>query len=275
MGKWRQELEEAASVLSKATRATAFCGAGISAESSIPTFRDPGGLWDQINPMEAGTVKGLLRAFQEKSDIIVPILMTMLDRFEKSEPNAGHLALSHLEKMGIVKTVITQNIDNLHHEAGTKDLIEVHGNLFRMYCLSCGRNKNVDRKRYVQTIRNRLLKISVYDLDALISLAVECDQCGSLTRPDVVMFGEAVKSLPQAFRVSIQSDVMMVLGTSGAVFPAASFPVEAKNAGAKVIVINPTENGFKHCSDIYIPMKAGDALPFIVEKIKKSTEKQI
>jgi len=270
MGKWRQELEEAAWILSKASRATAFCGAGISAESSIPTFRDPGGLWDQINPMEAGTAKGLLRAFQEKSDIIVPILMTMLDRFENSEPNRGHVALSHLEKMGIVKTVITQNIDNLHQEAGTKGLIEVHGNLFRMLCLSCGWEKRVDRKQYVQIIRNRLSKIAAYDLDALISLAVKCDHCGSLTRPDVVMFGEAVKSLHQAFGVSIQSDVMLVLGTSGAVFPAASFPVEAKKAGAKIIVINPTENGFMHCTDIYIPMKAGDALPLLVEKIQKS-----
>jgi NAD-dependent deacetylase len=195
--------------------------------------------------------------------------MTMLDRFEKAAPNAGHKALFDLEKMGIVRTVITQNIDNLHKEAGTTDLIEVHGNLFRMVCLSCGGEKEVDRKQYVERIRNRLSMIDVYDLDALISLAVVCDQCGSVMRPDVVMFGEAVKFLPRAFRVSVESDVMLVLGTSGVVFPAASFPVEAKKAGAKVIVINPTENGFRHCSDIYIPMKAGDALPAIVDIIKE------
>ncbi|MFH2063980.1 MAG: Sir2 family NAD-dependent protein deacetylase [Pseudomonadota bacterium] len=267
MGQWKPELEKAATILSRATRVTVSTGAGISAESSIPTFRDPGGLWDQISPMDAGTAKGLLRAFQTKSRIIVPILMTMLDRFEKAEPNAGHKALFDLEKMGIVRTVITQNVDNLHKEAGTTDLIEVHGNLFKMVCLSCGWEREVDRKPYIEMIRNRLSMIDVYDLDALLSLAVICDQCRSVMRPDVVMFGEAVKSLPRAFRVSAESDVMLVLGTSGVVFPAASFPVEAKKAGARIIVINPTENGFRHCSDIYISMKAGDALPAIVGKI--------
>ena len=269
MGRWEQEIEKAAQVLSAAGRVTASSGAGISAESSIPTFRDPGGLWDQIDPMEAGTVDGLLRAFQTRSETIVSILLTMLDRFENAAPNAGHQALFELEKMGILKTVITQNIDNLHREAGTTDVIEVHGNLFRMICLSCGAEKEVHRKQHIQLLRDRLSTITNYDLDALISLAAVCDQCGSVMRPDVVMFGEAVKSLHRAFRVSTESDVMLVLGTSGVVFPAASFPVEAKKAGATIIVINPTENGFPHCSDIYIPMKAGDALPAIVSRIRR------
>jgi len=247
---------------------SASCGAGISAESKIPTFRDPGGLWDQINPMEAGTAKGLVRAFQKKSDVIIPILMKMLGRFERAEPNSGHLALFDLEEMGILQTVITQNIDNLHQEAGTTDLIEVHGNLFRMVCLSCGQEKEVDRKQYIQNLRNRLSSITVYDLDSLISLAAVCDHCRSVMRPDVVMFGEAVKSLSRAVTVSMQSEVMLVLGTSGVVYPAASFPLEAKKTGAKIIVINPVENGFGHCSDVYIPMKTGDALPAIVDKIK-------
>ena len=268
MGRWEQEIEKAAQVLSRSRRVTVSSGAGISAESSIPTFRDPGGLWDQINPMEAGTVDGLLRAFQTRSEKIVSILRTMLDRFENAAPNAGHKALFDLEQMGIVKTVITQNIDNLHREAGTTDLIEVHGNLFRMTCLGCGSEKEVDRKQHIRFLRERLAAITEYDLDALISLAASCDRCGSVMRPDVVMFGEAVKSLHRAFRVSLESDVMLVLGTSGVVFPAASFPVEAKKAGATIIVVNPTENGFSHCSDIYIPMKAGDALPAIVSRIR-------
>lgn len=270
MGRWEQELDKAAQVLSSAGSVSASSGAGISAESSIPTFRDPGGLWDQIDPMEAGTVDGLLHAFQTRSAKIVSILMTMLDRFENAAPNAGHKALFELEQMGRLRTVITQNIDNLHREAGTTDLIEVHGNLFRMTCLSCGSEKEVDRKQHIQFLRDRLSSITDYDLDALISLAAVCDQCGSVMRPDVVMFGEAVKSMPRAFRIAVESDVMLVLGTSGVVFPAASLPVEAKKSGATIIVINPTENGFSHCSDIYIPMKAGDALPAIVSRMKEA-----
>lgn len=269
MGKWDKELSEAASILSRAKQAAASTGAGFSAESRIPTFRDPGGLWDQINPMEAGTVKGLLKAFQQKSEIIVPILIKMLDSFEQADANPGHVALAELEKMGIVRNVITQNIDNLHQEAGTKALIEVHGNLFRMLCLSCGNKNKIDRKELVRRFRRRLSDTKVYNLDALIGLAETCDQCGSVTRPDVVMFGEAVQGLSEAFMASVQSDVMLVLGTSGVVYPAASFPVEARNSGAKVIVINPTENGFSHCTDLYIPMKTGEALPIIVKKIKE------
>jgi len=270
MGKWKQEIEEAVSILSKAKRASASSGAGMSEESGIPTFRDPGGIWDEVNPIEAGTTRGLIHTLEKNAEKIIPIFLKMLDSFERAEPNPGHTALFELEKMGILKTVITQNVDNLHKEAGTSDLVEVHGNLFRMACLRCGRKKTVDRKSYVRSVRDKLASFSTYDLSSLIKLAEVCDQCGSIMRPDVVMFGEAVKDLQRAFDVSFHSDVMLVLGTSGVVYPAASFPAEAKNAGAKIVVINPTENGFRNYSDVYIPMKTGEALPIIVEGIRKN-----
>ncbi len=273
MGKWGNEIEAAVSILSKAKRASASSGAGMSEESGIPTFRDPGGLWDEINPIEAGTVRGLINTLEKNAEKIIPIFLKMLDSFEKAEPNPGHTALFDLEEMGILKTVITQNVDNLHKEAGTSDLIEVHGNLFRMACLRCGRQKMVDRKSYVRSVRDKLKSFTAYDFNRLISLAEVCDHCDSIMRPDVVMFGEAVKGLQRAFNASLHSDVMLVLGTSGVVYPAASFPIEAKNNGARIIVINPSENGFQKYTDVYVPMKTGEALPIIVEKIRHNKGK--
>ncbi len=268
MGKWKNEIEAAVSILSKAKSACASSGAGISEESGIPTFRDPGGIWEEINPIEAGTARGLVNALEKNAEKIIPIFLKMLGSFEQAEPNPGHTALFDLEKMGILKTVITQNVDNLHKEAGTSDLIEVHGNLFRMVCLRCGWQKMVDRKSFVRSVRDKLKSFTAYDFNSLISLADVCDQCDSIMRPDVVMFGEAVKGLRRAFNASLNSDVMLVLGTSGVVYPAASFPIEAKKAGARIIVINPSENGFQNYTDVYIPMKTGEALPIIVEKIR-------
>ncbi len=269
MDKLKKEIKKAASILSTSKRATASSGSGISAESGISTFRDPGGIWDQVDPISVGTSSGLMNFLQENSDKLIPLLFDILDSFEKADPNPGHMALFDLEKMGILKTVITQNVDNLHLEAGTTDLIEVHGNLFQMLCLSCGSEKRVNRKSFIRDIREKLSSFTSYDLANLIKLAPICDQCASIMRPDVVMFGEAVKDLTRAFQVCHETDAMLILGTSGVVYPAAAFPGEAKNAGAKIIEINPNESAFSGISDVYIPMKTGEALPAIVQEINK------
>ena len=269
MSRWEKEIEEAASILSRATRAVAFCGAGVSAESDIATFRDPGGLWDRIDPMEMGTSAGLVNALAKNAAQLMPIFFELLDSFEKAKPNPGHIAMSELEKMLILKYVITQNVDNLHSEAGNTQVIEVHGNLFRMRCLSCGSIKNVERVPFIQNLRKKLSEITEFTLTGLAGLAPTCSECGFMMRPDVVMFGEAVQDLTRASQASREADAMLVLGTSGVVYPAAYFPVEARGAGAKIIVINPTENSFVEVTDVYIPMKTGEALPAIVDRIKQ------
>lgn len=272
MGEYNREIQEAASILSRSTRASASSGAGFSAESGISTFRDPGGIWDQIDPMEAGTVEGLIRTIDKNSEKLVPLFLNMLDSFEQADPNSGHMALAALEELGILQTVITQNVDNLHQEAGTSNLVEVHGNLFQMVCMGCSRRKGVDRRSHIKAVREKLLAIKGFDLTSLLTLALNCDICGSVMRPDVVMFGEAVKDLNRAFQICLDTDTMLVLGTSGVVYPAASFPREAKKAGASVIVINPTENAFGDVSDVYIPMRSGEALPLIVAQIRKNID---
>ncbi|MBN2284421.1 MAG: NAD-dependent protein deacylase [Deltaproteobacteria bacterium] len=264
-------LIKAAAILSRSTRTVASCGAGVSAESGIATFRDVGGIWDRIDPMEVGTPDGLIRTLQRDAGKLLPLFMEILDSFEGAEPNRGHFALADLEKMGVLKTVITQNADNLHQEAGSTDVIEVHGNVFRMKCLACNTVTSYDRKPLIGRVRETINSLSEYTINSLMSIAPRCSVCGFITRPDVVMFGEAVQNLPRALKCSAECDVMLVLGTSGVVYPAAAFPMEAKKAGSQVIVINPTENAFSSVSDVYIPMRTGEALPRIVELIKGKT----
>ncbi len=265
MGKWHDEIDEAASILSRSKKVAVMSGAGVSAESGIPTFRDAGGLWDRMDPLEAGTTGGLFAQLEQNAEKLKPLLIELLDAFEASDPNPGHLALAELEKMGILKTVITQNFDNLHREAGNTNVIEVHGNVFRARCLSCDQTEIIGRKPFIKEIRKKLESITILDFSAITSLASICKKCSSVMRPDVVMFGEQVQEMPEAFLAAQNCDAMLVLGTSGVVYPAAYLPVEAKNAGASIIVINPKENAFGSVTDVYIPMKTGEALPAVLK----------
>jgi NAD-dependent deacetylase len=262
-------LQAAAALLAKASHAVAFSGAGVSAESGIPTFRDPGGVWDRLNPAEVGDTRGLLAALEKKPEKLVAMFMELLAVFDAAAPNPGHKALFDLEGLGILKSVITQNIDNLHQEAGNTHVIEMHGNGFRFRCLSCRNRRTHDRHALIYQVKERLASLPDFSPASIFSAMPVCDLCGSGMRPDVVMFGETVMEIENAFVQARSCDVILALGTSGVVVPAAQIPAEAKAAGAGVIVINPNENGFARVCDIYIPMKTGQALPLIVEQIKK------
>ncbi|MFO7839347.1 MAG: Sir2 family NAD-dependent protein deacetylase [Desulfosalsimonadaceae bacterium] len=266
-----EEIRKAAEILSGAKNAAASCGAGISAESGIATFRDPGGVWDKLNPAEVGTATGLINALNSNAPKFIPFFVELLEAFEQAEPNPGHIALGELEKMGILSTVITQNIDNLHREAGNTDVIEVHGNGFRLACLSCANTDTCDRKELIASVKEKIQALTEYSLSTLSTLSTllpKCSSCGKIMRPDVVMFGEMVKDIPRAFDVAKKADAMLAIGTSGVVYPAAYLPFEAKGAGAPVIVVNPNENPFARISDAYIPLKAGEAMPQILDAVK-------
>ncbi len=273
MEQYRNEISRAAELLSGTKNAAAFCGSGVSAESGIATFRDPGGIWDRINPMEMGTPEGIISTLKKHPGRILSILMELLDVFEKADCNPGHRALAELEKLGILKNIITQNIDNLQQEAGSRSVIEVHGNLFRMVCVSCGKKAEFSRKPFVSELKAKLGAVRDFSLQALLGLVPHCETCGSLMRPDVVMFGEAVLQLPRAFAAAHDCDVMLVLGTSGVVYPAAEIPFDAKRLGSEIIVINPNENAFEDVTDVYLPMKTGEAIPAILGAIKNCCKK--
>jgi len=257
---------QAAEIIAAGKRVAAFSGAGMSAESGIPTFRDPGGIWDQFDADEIGTSSGLIETALKNPELIRRFLGQALDTFERSLPNAGHSGLAELEKLGRLRVVITQNIDNLHRDAGNSNVIEVHGNVYRARCLACGRKQPADKAQIHRKLR-ALLSAERLDLVALAKLFPACP-CGSPTRPDVVMFGEPVQQLHEAYAEAASCDVMLVLGTSGAVYPAAALPHEASQHGAKLIEINPTENCFHPITDIFIREKTGAGIPRLVEKVK-------
>ena len=262
-----RDIRKAAEILARARYAVASCGAGISAESGIATFRDPGGVWDRLNPIEVGTTDGLIRTLTRNPKKLIPVFIELLNALGGAEPNPAHRALFDLEKMGILKTVVTQNIDNLHQEAGNTDVIEVHGNGFRLSCLSCGNSQTKDRRELIRETKAKIASLAAYDIAAITSLLPKCGRCGAVMRPDVVMFGEDVKEIPRAFAAAKKCDALLAIGTSGMVYPAAYLPIDAKNAGAAIIVVNPNENAFSAVSDVYISLKAGTAMPKIVEAV--------
>ena len=261
-------IHKASAMIRNASRITVFSGAGMSQESGIPTFRDPGGLWDNVDLVEAGSAEGLIRAIEHHAHTLFPLFLNILDAFENAAPNPGHLALAEMEGLGILHTIITQNIDNLHQEAGNTRVVEVHGNVFRSTCMGCGHMETTARKPFIQNLRSKINRLASFDLEILLTLMSTCTQCGSMMRPDVVMFGEQVHHIDKAFDAARECDVMLVLGTSGVVYPAAYLPAEAKQNGARIIVINPAVNAFMEEADIYIPMKTGEALPIIMNLIK-------
>lgn len=262
-------IRKAAELLAGATNAVASCGAGISAESGIATFRDPGGVWEKLNPAEVGTTRGLLNTLRSAPAKLIPFFIDLLDAFERAEPNPAHLALGELERMGILSTVVTQNIDNLHQEAGSTDVIEVHGNGFRLSCTNCGGIQERERKPLIREIKEKIRSMHDFSLSSIMTMMPACDRCRSIMRPDVVMFGETVKDIPRAFAAVRRCDVLLAIGTSGVVYPAAYLPFDARDAGARVIVVNPNENAFAAVSDVYVPMKAGKAMPEIVRIVKE------
>lgn len=257
---------EVASIIAKARNLVAFTGAGVSAESGIPTFRDPGGLWDRFDPDQLGTGGDFLSLLARLSGEGRQLLQQMLTTFEQAKPNPGHLALAELERLGILRSVITQNVDNLHWEAGNTKVIEVHGNLYRFRCLVCGRRMKLTKEDLLSLMR-RIIGMEELDMSRLVSLIPRC-QCGGMTRIDAVGFGEPVQDFPEAEREASTCDVMLVLGTSGVVIPAAFLPGYAKGAGAKVIEINATGSYFPQIADFEIVEKTGEALPQIVEAVR-------
>jgi NAD-dependent deacetylase len=264
-----QLIEEAASIIGKASKLVAFSGAGVSEESGIPTFRDPGGLWDRFDPYDLGGGDIFTAMFGGAGipGAAVDFVSEMLTVLEKAQPNPGHLALGELEKMGILRSVITQNIDNLHREGGNSNVIEVHGNLFRLVCIACGNKIQMGREELFSMGKELVDLMLKGDLEGIIKLASRCP-CGGVCRLDVVGFGEPVQDMSQAMSEARNSDVLLILGTSGMVYPAAYIPEHAKKTGSKLIEINATGCYFPTLVDVGIVGKTGEVLPRVMERVR-------
>ncbi len=236
-----------------AERVVALTGAGVSAESGIPTFRqEQTGLWAQYDPIELATPQAFLRTPRLVWDWYTYRRQIIAD----AEPNPAHYALVDLEQHYPTFTLVTQNIDGLHWRAGSRDMLELHGNIERTRCFECG--------TYAQ------------GWDEEGELPPRCGHCGGLLRPDVVWFGEGLpeRELHLAYTVTQQAQIFLSIGTSAVVQPAASLPLIAKRAGAYVIEINPEETALSVVADCWLQGQAGVILPELARQVFNLSENQ-
>ena len=240
-----------------------FTGAGISADSGIPTFRDPGGIWDRFDPGQFGTWEGLSGLAMTRPDQLADFLAELRRVFGRARPGPAHLALAQLERAGLLGGIVTQNVDGLHQDAGSSGVIEVHGSFRRTRCLACGRGGEVSREEFLGNLDHAVTGLRTAFVPALAALLPRCEHCGSPARPDFVAFGEAVQNLEEAERLVRGCRVLLVVGTSGEVFPAARLPEEARGSGATVLEVAIGASFIE--PDLRLEGRAGEILPALAE----------
>ena len=244
---------QAAGMIGEAQYCTALVGAGISKESGIPTFRGEGGLWTRLGepPMD-----GYQRFLDDPR-------AWWLERLEQlrnppdfaqaiaaARPNPGHEALAELERRGHLKHLITQNVDNLHIEAGSTAITEIHGNRRKLRCIECGRRGPT--RDFAED-----------------EVPPHCDACGGIVKGDTVMFGEPIPRafLDACFEHTARSDLMLVIGTSATVYPAADFPLQVLRRGGAIIEVNVDETPFTPYAAVSLRGPSGVLLPRVVERL--------
>ncbi|WP_308198538.1 NAD-dependent deacylase [Rhodococcus sp. ARC_M5] len=237
----------------EASRITVLTGAGMSAESGIATFRDAqSGLWKDFDPKDLASPEGWLA----DSDLVWGWYQWRAELVRRSEPNAGHVALARWQQQAHVD-IATQNVDDLHERAGAEVLAHVHGSLFEPYCSDCGTRTHLDTSGCTETDSEQRIP------------PPECSLCGGLVRPGAVWFGE---SLPEdawaAAEASVrEADLVLVVGTSGVVYPFAGLPAIARSAGATVVEINPVETEISDMADHRWRTTAAVGLPALVAQL--------
>jgi NAD-dependent deacetylase len=243
-------IDDVVTLLAGVRRVAALTGAGISAESGIPTFRGQDGLWKHYRAESLATPEAFARDpalvwewYDWRRGLIAPV-----------EPNPGHRVLADWERRFGDFAVITQNVDGLHAKAGSRNVVELHGNIWKLRCTKEGT---------VEEVRETPLPV----------LPPVCPTCGSLRRPHIVWFGEALDPdvLDRAAAISRSCQVMFVLGTSGIVQPAASLPYAASRAGAKIVEINIEPTPLTPQADHFLPGKTGDVLADLDRRLRKRT----
>lgn len=236
------KIKEVAIILAQRPSLAILTGAGVSAESGVPTFRGPDGLWRQFRAEDLATPE----AFARDPKTVWEWYDWRRQKIHNVEPNPAHLVIAKWEKFFPSFVLITQNVDGLHEKAGSTEILELHGNIWQLRCTKEGK-----------VFKNRQVPLS--------PLPPLCPDCGSLLRPNVVWFGEALDSyvFGTALKACYSSEVMMVIGTSAWIQPAASLPLEAKKGGAKIIEINLEPTPVSSYADYSIYGKAGEIVPLI------------
>ena len=257
------DIEKAAALIARARYVVALAGAGLSAGSGIPTYRGAGGLWTQhgtppllsYQEFALDPAAWWRRRLAAEVDPSHPVYR-MKQAVDQAVPNAGHLALAELERRGILRCVITQNVDDLQNVAGSRAVLEIHGNRNRLRCLECG--LRFHRGDFEAQLSNR---------SNLANGPPLCGECGGVLKLDTVMFGEPIpQDTLQACREAVERcDCMLLVGTSGTVNPAARLPLAAQERGAALIEINPEATALTPWCDIVLKGPADELLPRLIE----------
>jgi NAD-dependent deacetylase len=221
-------------------------GAGVSTESGIPDFRSATGLWAQFDPLEFGSIEAFRRDPHKVWSFYKPRVSMLTD----AEPNPAHLALAELEQRGLVRAVVTQNIDLLHERAGSRDVVEVHGSIRTATCPGCG---------------------SRHELEQVLELLAEadapaCPVCCEIVKPDVVFFGELLPpaAIDRAYELARAAALMLVVGSALEVHPIAGLPEETLAAGGKLAIVNRGPTPYDARANLRIDGSAGEVLPAVV-----------
>ncbi len=248
---YAEEITQAARLLRDSRWAVAFTGAGISTPSGIPDFRSARtGLWQRLDPMEVCTLDTFHHAPERFYDWFRPLVRQMA----QAQPNAAHYALAELEQACILKAVVTQNIDDLHARAGSKTIREVHGSVRTFSCLTCGRT-------YPQNEIQPLL-LQTEDLP-------RCAACGNILKPDIVLFGEALPgdTWENAVEDMRRADVVLVIGSSLEVWPAAALPEAAAKIGTDLILCNLSPTRLDSQASVCLPMDIAVSVPALCRQV--------
>ncbi|MEA2657234.1 MAG: NAD-dependent deacetylase [Chloroflexota bacterium] len=243
-------VQRAAELLAAARSGLALTGAGVSAESGIPTFRGEGGVWTKYDPVKVASIDAFMqdpaaywRVSKERGGVALA-----------ARPNAGHFALAALEAAGILTAIVTQNTDGLHQDSGSRRVIEIHGSSRTVQCLDCG------MREARSEVQSRLDD----------EMPPRCRQCGgTFLKPTVVLFGEPMpaQAIQEAFALARQADVMLVVGSSLVVHPAADIPVAAVSSGARLIVVNAEPTPLDHLAEVVIHGRSGEVLPELLSRL--------
>jgi len=252
-------VQSAGNLLVEAEHVVALVGSGLSVDSGIPTFRGTGGIGSRLGAPSSRGYKLFLENpeawWKQQVDRNADPARTLLrDAIDKAQPNAGHIALAKLEKMGVLKLTVTQNVDGLHQKAGSSLVAEIHGNRAKLRCIGC-------ESRWHN-----------YDFGS-IPYPSRCSQCGDLVKTDTVMFGEPVPSgtLSRCYREANRCDCIIAAGTSGTVFPAANIPDRVVADGGSMIEANITATPLSSRANVILRGSTSHTLPLIVERVQQLT----
>lgn len=237
------DLDRAAAILDRSRPVAVFTGAGISTESGLPDFRSPGGLWASVDPMEVAS----LSAFRRRPQVFYEFYRTRLAALAQAQPNAAHRAIAAMESSGVVGTVITQNVDGLHQAAGSREVVELHGNLREAACPSCG----------------WIGPVAVITAALAEGMMPYCPTCGRPVKPNVVLFEELlpVAAYEKAERICRTARTLLVVGSSLQVTPAARLPQVVADHGGAVVILNDEPTPFDDVAAVVLRGRAGLLLP--------------